>query len=308
MRRCIFGVWHTEELVPLFDYVTRTQTTARPLVLTGFDVQASTMQAASRPVFLRRVVAAIDSAYGRQVYSADSAFVAASFVGNQGNVAEAPDRLVAFYDSLATWLRTHERTLLSRFATDSTAPILARQTAVSMSVLVRVRAASGRERFELRDRGMADNLDFILDELHAGKKVIVWAHNSHVQHRGYGAARRPPSDSSPRSMGTYVAERHRAELYTVGLYMYSGTAALNTRTVYAVMPATTGSLESILHRAPWRYSFVDLSKPKRTRGTEWIFQKIPAKEWGVTPQLIVPRDEYDGILFVDRVWPPQYVR
>lgn len=33
MRDCIFGVWHTDEVVPLFEYIKSTHATSRPLRL-----------------------------------------------------------------------------------------------------------------------------------------------------------------------------------------------------------------------------------------------------------------------------------
>jgi erythromycin esterase-like protein len=78
--------------------------------------------------------------------------------------------------------------------------------------------------------------------------------------------------------------------------MYRGSAAHNNRMVYSIPRPAPGSLESILHRAPWRYSFVDLSRAERQPGTEWMFRRVSA------------RDEYDAILFVDQTWPPQYLR
>jgi erythromycin esterase len=307
MRGCIFAVWHTEEVLQLFEYVKRTQGTARPLLLTGFDVQSSTKRVTERPVFLRRIIATIDSAYAQRVYQADSAFVA-SGLGNYDYAREARDRLVPLYDSLAAWLRTNQRTLDPRFREDPAAPILARQTAASLAVLVEQLAAGpGGQGTEHRDRGMADNLDFILNELHPGKKVIVWGHNFHLRHGGRGGPGVPDHATALRTMGTYVAARHRSELYTIGLYMYRGSATYNNRVAYAVAPATEGSLESILHRSRWRYAFVDLSRAERSPGTEWMFRSIAAKEWGVRPQLLVPRDEYDAILFIDRTWPPSYV-
>src|SRR5688572_17431025 len=41
MRGCIFGVWHTDEVVPLFEYIKSTWNTDRPLLLAGFDTQIS---------------------------------------------------------------------------------------------------------------------------------------------------------------------------------------------------------------------------------------------------------------------------
>jgi erythromycin esterase len=311
MRGCIFQVWHTEEVLALFEYVRETQRTARPLVLTGFDVQSSTSADSARSALLRRVVGTADSAYARRVYATDSAFFAASGSGaGAGYATRERDRLVAFYDSLAAWLRPRESRLTALFPDDPTAPVLARQTAVSMSHFVRQLAAGmGEAGIEVRDRGMADNLDFVLDELHPGKKVMVWAHNFHIQHGGFGSPA-AVSDTAgvQRTMGTYVAERRRPELYTIGLFMYRGSAAMNNRVVYPVTRAAPNSLEAILHRAPWRYAFLDLSRAVPGPGTAWMTRRIPAKEWGTAPQMIVPREEYDGILFIDTTWPPQYVR
>jgi erythromycin esterase len=107
-------------------------------------------------------------------------------------------------------------------------------------------------------------------------------------------------------MGTWVAERRRPELYTIGLFMYRGQAAANDRRVYPIRPSLSGSLESILHRAPWRYTFVDFSQVRREAGSEWIWRPITALSWGTTPERLVPRDEYDGVLFIDKVHAPVY--
>jgi erythromycin esterase len=38
-----------------------------------------------------------------------------------------------------------------------------------------------------------------------------------------------------------------------------------------------------------------------------MFRRITAKQWGTQSEQIIPRDEYDGILFVDTVHPPHYI-
>ena len=112
--------------------------------------------------------------------------------------------------------------------------------------------------------------------------------------------------NTTRSMGTWIAERRRAELYTIGLFMYRGSAATNNRVVYPVTPAADGTLEAILHRAPWKYSYVDLSRAGSDAGASWMSRRISAKSWGTNPETMVPRAEYDGILFIDTTWPPRY--
>ena len=153
---------------------------------------------------------------------------------------------------------------------------------------------------------MANNLDFLLRDLYPGKKVIVWAHNFHVQHRENTRSSTDTTNRGPRTMGTWVAERHRPELYTIGLFMYRGSAALNNRTPYPIVQSRSGSFESILHRAPWKYSFLDFSRANRERGSEWIWTPIMGLSWGTQLERFVPRDEYDGVLFIDTVHPPNY--
>jgi erythromycin esterase len=308
MRDCIFPIWHAEEVLPLFEYIRETQRTSRPLILTGFDVQRSSPAARARPAFLERVVAAAgDSAYARRVRQTDSSFIA----GGVELARSDRDRMVAFYDSLAAWLRPREASLAAAFRDDPAAPALARQAALSAAIHARQLAATGRERTEIRDRGMAENLHFVLDELHPGKKVMVWAHNSHIQHRGFGGTSPAPDAATlaraTRTMGTHVAERRRREVYTIGLFMYRGSSANNAGVPIQVTPAARGTLESILHGAPWRYTFVDLSRVEPRPGNEWMFREITAKSWGVNPDRIVPRREYDGILFIDTTWPPRYL-
>ena len=314
MRGCIFGVWHTDEVLALFDYVLATQRTTRPLVLSGFDVQTSAGADFIRPAFFRHLVAKLDSTYAARVFVRDSEVIAAMGSVNAATyAAQNADSLVAFYDSLASWIEARRERLATLSPEDPAAPILAPQVARSVSQFVRMRAAGmGREGTELRDRGMADNVDFLLDVLHPGKKVMVWAHNFHIQHRGFGADAelqrvvRESSYNTTRTMGTWIAERRRAELYTIGLFMYRGSAAMNDQVVYPVSPVSPGSLEAILHRAPWKYSYVDLSRAGSGAGASWMSRRISAKSWGTNAETMVPRAEYDGILFIDTTWPPHY--
>jgi erythromycin esterase len=310
MRSCIFGVWHSAETRPLFEYIKQTQSTSHPLSLAGFDSQISTPTASARPAFFRDLIATVDTAYARSVYARDSSYLVA-LRGGPGSPTLARDRdaTVAFYDSLATWLRANERRLVAKVPDDRFAPMIARQTALSMIAFTRQMAQGPSLGTPVRDRAMADNLDFLLTERYPARKVMVWAHNFHIQHRERVATRDDGlANATPTTMGVWTARRHRAELYSIGLFMYRGGAAMNDGQVYPIGRMRAGSLESILHRAPWRYAFVDLSRPTESPETSWIFQRIPSMSWGTQVDPLVPRDEYDGILFIDTVHPPTYIR
>jgi erythromycin esterase len=141
-----------------------------------------------------------------------------------------------------------------------------------------------------------------LEEVYPGEKIIVWAHNAHISHDLIST-----SIGYFNSMGGWIAEAYRQELYTVGPYMYRGKAAYNNRRVYGVWPAWEGSIESIMYRTRRKFCFIDMLGQTKRRGNSWMFEEILAKDGGVTDFELVPRDQYDAILYVDTVNPPEYL-
>jgi erythromycin esterase len=305
MRNCMFGVWQVKEVEELFAYMAQTHATDRPLQLAGFDTQFSSVLIRARPSFLRSLIAPLDTAYASLAARTDSVFVArmtGPFAARAPYLRENQERLNAFYTGLEEYL-DRNRTALARGSALIDGYVLAtRQSVHSTPTLIRQSLLPPVEQNAVRDLGMADNLDFLLDEMYPGKKVIVWAHNVHVSH---GSNVYPARQFW---MGSHVAERRRAELYTIGLYSYRGRQRDNAGNVYTVRsPMPAGSLESILYRARKRQLFVDLSRQERTPGTEWMFVPTAAHAWGVRPEPQVLRDQYDGILFVDTTNPPTQV-
>jgi erythromycin esterase len=308
MRQCLFSIWHTSEVAQLFEYIRESRETERPLLFGGIDIQeSSTLGAAGRPEFFNDLLEATDPEYAGQVLAMDSEFRAVAVRSNkilaQFLTQEGP-RLAEGYRKLGKYLMDNAEQLREANPGKEEELLVARQTADSLARVVGQRSAefSSVERVDARGQGMALNLDFILNELYPGKKVVVWAHNAHIRHRN-DAVEPDPS----RTMGSWVAEGHRDELYTIGLYMYRGHATLNDRSLYEITPVVAGSLESILHRPLKKYLFVDLAGQSRNDGTAWMFEPITAKSWGKTPKTMTLRDQYDGILFVDTTTPPEYL-
>jgi len=73
-----------------------------------------------------------------------------------------------------------------------------------------------------------------------------------------------------------------------------------------VPPPPVSSLEALFSSLGQQLAFADLLGAQRSEGTAWMFEPIVAREWGVNQMRIVPRDQFDAILFVDRVQPPHY--
>ena len=147
---------------------------------------------------------------------------------------------------------------------------------------------------------MAENLSFLANTIYPGKKIIVWAHNFHLRHNVKG-------EESGYHMGAWVVKEFRPVLYTIGLYMYQGEAAWNDGSIYTIYPPTKDSLEAICYRARCKYLFVDMLNQVESEGNSWMFTSIVAKSWGKYSYVMVLRDQYDGILFIHTVNPPDYL-
>lgn len=318
MRRCLPTIWQTAEVLALIDYIQQTKSTAHPLHLAGVDVQlTSDTENFSAPIFLDGVIGRVDPAYATRIRALDSTFVTehdeiavgASRYWRSYAAMDSALHASAAYDSLTAWFDAHSAQLEATYGADPAPARVARQLAFSRAHYLReLDAVTIPAQTAVRDPGMADNLDALLDRIYPGAKVIVWAHNFHVQaDRPHAFADTDPDNSAIATMGTYVAQRHRAELYDVGMFMYRGTAATNDGFDYAVTEPAAGSLEATFFPVRMKQFFVDLSTAGSAPGTEWIHRHTVSKDWGITPVRQVIGDQYDGILFIDTSHPPSYL-
>lgn len=149
---------------------------------------------------------------------------------------------------------------------------------------------------------MVDNIDFLLNRLYPEEKIIIWAHNSHTCHNGAAIP-----GGLANSTGKWIVRSHRPELYTIGLYMYRGKAATNGRVVCDVTRAMSDSIESVLYLTRREYCFVDMLEQTPNDGNSWMYESVYAKGWGTTNWPLVPRNQYDAILFIHTVSPPTYI-
>jgi len=289
MRQCIFGVWHTEETIELFEYLDRVRKAGKPLTLAGFDVQNS---GAARPQVGARLAAyaeEVEEGLGKEITRVEARFV-------QGLSPEEARVLVDRYKRLADGVARKRDHLVANGKRPGEIELVI-QEARSRIRFARQMSSPSVDSTAIRDEGMADNLDFLLDKVFPGRKVIVWAHNFHIA--------KESAPGRPRAMGTWVAERRGAETYTIGLFMGRGVAAHNNRELYAISSPPDASLEALIASARWTTTFLDLSAT-REQAEAWASQPMLARSWGINSETIVPNRTYDGVIYIDTVTPPRY--
>lgn len=314
MQNSVFAVWSTTDVEELFSYIQSTQGTAHPLILAGFDVQLTTpYEWQARPGVFQQAVEKIDPVYAQQVRDMDQAFIQGyetTFGGNYDYILTNYADLKAKYQALTSFLDANEAQIQASYASRPLFPLVVRQAAWGMSAYLdelynsaaKTQAgtiAAGAD----RDAGMAVNLELLIEKLYAGKKFMVWAHNAHIMHDG--AIYTPVGF---RNMGNWIYQKYGNRVYTLGLYMYQGTADGNDRTLYTISPAAQDSVEGLLHTANDAFVFLDVATaPSTGDATSWMSSTYPIREWGTQNGGMSIKSEYDGLLQIDTVHPPTYV-
>jgi len=331
LLKCVFGVWHTEEVLPLFEVLAETRDGGEPdasrtaggseaatggprvpLRLAGFDIQPIGSNKEHRPGFLAGLVAHVDEVRADSVLALDSTLLAEYAKGGSSRRAyfrEHRAELLSAYDRLSALL---ERSLPEiEAAAGREDALIGLQTARSIAAYVRQQTApDGRAYAEGRDRGMAENVRFLLEELFPGVRIIVWGHNAHARHANEDIPVRGGSYSPRvafRSMGSWLREWYGKEVFTIGQYAFGGEAANNSRDVYRIDPAPRGTLEHRLAEARRRLWFVDLRATGSLEDGGWTREPQIARYNGQIYQVLVPADQYDALILVADVTPPRFL-
>lgn len=308
LQNSIFAVWATEEVAELFEYILQTQTTSRPLKLSGFDHQVSSfIGSQNRGGILYDAFAPLDPTIANQIRQQEIQWEQRSFsrdfLSNNAAVLaplyqQGLDRVQAYLD------QNPAGTVISREQA-----LFLKGSFIAMLAQIEISGVTGFNYGVIRDRVMAELLGFLATEVYPEEKIAVWAHNAHIMYQSetldlFGPVRR---------MGSYLEEPFRDALYTVGFYMYRGFSATNIRTPAQVQaPDRENSLEAILHTAGKPYLFVDLLQAIPEEGNAWMRQDNPpirAWYWGGPGfEDLVLENHYDAILFIDETQMPRYLR
>ncbi|WP_343307437.1 erythromycin esterase family protein [Chitinophaga niabensis] len=145
------------------------------------------------------------------------------------------------------------------------------------------------------DFQMAENLKWLASDKFANEKIIIWAHNSHVEkgplenvtHRSYN------------SMGYYFSQDPQlaAQTYTIGLTCYEGTGGLTISDVTEkVTKPHKKSIESWIHSMGYPYAFTDLTFQQEE---DLYYMKTYINTASELPW----KKFYDGILYVREAKP-----
>lgn len=159
--------------------------------------------------------------------------------------------------------------------------------------------------FSRRDLTMFHELQALLEQ-NPDEKIIVWAHNGHVQknfdaieqtNEGLAMDYSPP----PLVLGTLANEKLGDISYYVGFYFNQGKILLDG--VEKIDPKKNANeLEYVLSEYGHERLFVDLNE----YDADWVNESITAHDNGLWDYKMVSNEQYDALIFIDTVTPSSW--
>jgi erythromycin esterase len=249
--------WDTEEVLDLMLWMRQynlASTHETKVTFSGFDAQFTALAATT----IKGYLAQVDAAFAAEIAPRMMPFE--KECRNYSTLSEA-DEIHSTARDLAERLRTEERSYVARSTAQEWR--LACQHVRTLCQVSEQRRAGDDEksRYMIRDRAMAENVGWILENEGPRCKMVVWAHNGHV-------ARDPTGIFGGEivSMGMHLARRFDPDLVVVGFAFGEGAFQAvvkeegNRRPIRAVAigPAPDETLDAVLARTGIPVFMVDL--------------------------------------------------
>ena len=304
LKNSLYGMWHTTDLMNLYNYIKSSQQTDNPLYLCGFDIRPTGKSCYTRPEFFKNIVSKVDTTFAGIIAQEDSILV--KWLPDRPSVDNYIithyELLTGYYDKLILLLSENEN-LLSNYFDEETIQI-ALQSAISIRVNIDQRndvRFESRHRSLIRDMQMFEHFKYIKEKLYPDQKIIVWAHNYHIQND-------PEPVGYVKTLGYWLHQSYPDELYTIWSLSYRGL--INYGVIDEIRITQSESIESILYQGRKKHFFLDISQQIQNSANNWMFRLVLQKylhSTGAYDIKYIPRNQFDAIFFIDTVSEPIYI-
>lgn len=216
LGRGVFGVWYTQEVLDMIRWMRAYNATVSPeqrVEFVGIDIQLTRVAAAAVVHYLEQVDGDFRARHGRTLdllVAKEMEGLYLQYIGNERgrprNTSETQAISAVVREIQARFDAQRARYIAASSADEFD---LVRRHA---KILVQQADVLRRISWGQRDRYMADNLDWFMARRPA-VKVMVWAHNGHVETR---------RDTAGAALGRHLKDRHGPDYVSIGFVLGSG--------------------------------------------------------------------------------------
>ncbi len=292
--------WNTEEVLDLIRWMRQWNAVPghRQVRFYGFDVKAAAVSAERLAARLGQ----IDPALAAEAGPALARLAAAERAAPELADADEAEYQAAVAGVAAVLPRIAARLPQPASAADRQA-IVDRHYVQALEQYTRLRGPGGGG--PVRDDGMADNVRWIADVAEPGSRIVVWAHNFHVN---------VYEEGSLPWMGHHLEAALGKDYLPVGFLFHHGSFQAMDRTggprglkEFTVGPPAAGTLEDTFERAGWPLCLLDLRRlPAEGPVAEWLRAPQLSRAVGsafsgeadMAMELVLP-EVYEAVVYVE---------
>jgi erythromycin esterase len=300
----LFSIWQTKSNIDLMQYIQNNN-----IHIYGFDNQYTSSKNSE---YIKLIAPKVDLGFANKIYTLDTTIARLYF--NNNTYSSTPNKTKDHYLNLkqeinATYPqfifkidsslnRENSKRIISRNEFSLLKKILLNKLYYVNTVI------QGPTYIKQRDSIMGNNFKFLIDSLNKDSKIIVWAHNSHIAKTG---------SLNPTSyLGKIIQKNYSKITYGIGFYAYQGETMENRRTGKVIISKPDSTrleyhLFKLANNVPFENKalFQNFYNIQLTKENNWLTRKMPAFGWGFTP--IIPIEEYDGIILINKATAPTYI-
>ncbi|QOR64792.1 erythromycin esterase family protein [Cytobacillus suaedae] len=314
MKRSLYPTWHSNDTLQLFSYISEQNGTNRPLQFDGVDllpIYNSSIHY-SYASWLERWLKDIDENIAELAVGAEDDYANINFKSSELEKKSLVDK----YSKVEAFLKDNAEKLdeiypNTNVVEENIAIINERIHIIENVYTLDYLGTTNTENFNdyhkefsIRDKYMAERLGYLVNEKYKGKKIILWFANMHLMKNTDNLVMideglKDMFEPMPLTMGSIMSESIKDQTYTIGLYMGEGKTGLSTslETIQLPVKDKEDDLEWILKQNSSDYVFLDLK--------EWDHDEklYTAYYWGIYPYQLMPKEQYDGLMFIKNVSP-----
>ncbi|PEI95681.1 erythromycin esterase [Bacillus pseudomycoides] len=315
MKKAISGVWHTEDVEELFQYIKEQKEKGTPLILTGFDIQIPwSASSATFATFANEWISKLNPEIGKLLVETEKEIVKYRSVSSYEEFQAMQKPLLSKYERVKEFIQQHKKELQQVVPNASyDVNLLEKTISIRIDTLKTHISYEVKEKpvmdytFYSRDQKMGQNLAWLSEMQFKNKKIIVWGHNYHIRKQNSKMIMGFPYTKKYPNMIDVLPKYLKDQMYSVGLYAYSGSSLddQNDKVEYVIDKHQANSIEEILKSAQHPQVFVNLKDEKNRPETSWMYSQIIGQYWGIWPEYMIPNQHYDGILWLEHITPSQ---
>ena len=298
----VFGNFRAHEALGLFEYLKSQSSSPIPLNYVGYDTQASSEYLFDQlKDILKDYDKELSDSLSTRMFSYQRSY---GYGSNEDsiNYLKHRDIFVATSNSARRYLEQNKEAILSKHNLNKTTYSIMVRSLRMFSTSYNLPYENRWEGFDLRDSLMADNIEWLLTEVYPDKKVVIWAHNAHIE-------KEEMENGYMKTMGQYLKERHPEEYYSIGIFAYSGVIyQFWTKDIIQIENIDSSFLEHRLISSGKIMPFLDLSnRPIQKSNNSWIFKPINAYEvenGGIVK--FIPTKRFNAVIVAKESKAPTY--